>query len=715
MWRTSVRFRVMLALLMLVSAGFTSAGAEDELDTSYGDGMIMDYFSHRVDETQGRWLEGIDTLEDWEARREEMILELREMLGLRPWPERTPLEVEITGTIEHELFTVEKFHFQPSPEVYITANLYLPRDADGPVPAVLYACGHSRQDEFGPKTADAYQRQAAWYAEQGMASLIVDTLQLGEIRGVHNGPRRDRDWWWHNRGYTPLGFEVWIAMRALDYMEERPEIDNDAIAMTGRSGGGLYSWYTMALDDRVKVSVPVAGLTDLRNHIVDPAVAHPSHCDCNFFVNSYGWDFPMVPALHAPRPTRLANTDADAIFPLDGVERIGEQVREIYRLYDAEENWDVWITEGGHESTPELREGSFRWIYKHLTGEELDEVPPSTPHFEREQLQVFTEGTPDDARNESVQEWFVPAANTPEIPENAADWETLRGEFLDALDAYAFNGWPEVDETALMNSVDSTGAMESAGDDTRQLTVAPLDFESQQHATLRMWIIWRSDSEVIEEVDVHVVDGEGYSELLAVLQSAFGEDAEAIIGEGARAVEWPDANDEGWTVLADELGADNKALAVVAPRGIGPTRWDLDGYTRYYMLAGQSRDAMRIWDVRQAMTVLRRVSENEPEPGYPDARGAGLNLVGKGDMAGIALYAALFTEEAERLDLHGLPASHRTGPTLLHVRKTLDLPQTVAMAATEIPVTLRGAEDGAADWAEALLDNLGKAEQLTVE
>src|SRR5215217_655671 len=110
-----------------------------------------------------------------------------------------------------------------------------------------------------------------------------DTIQLGEIRGEHHGTYKDGRWWWAARGYTPAGVEAWNGIRALDYLETRPEVDRSRIGMTGRSGGGAYSWWVAALDDRIKVAAPTAGITTLRNHVVDGAVE--GHCDCMFTVN----------------------------------------------------------------------------------------------------------------------------------------------------------------------------------------------------------------------------------------------------------------------------------------------------------------------------------------------------------------------------------------------------------------------------------------------
>ena len=72
-------------------------------------------------------------------------------------------------------------------------------------------------------------------------------------------------------------------------------------------------------DERIKAAVPVAGITDLENHVIDGTVE--GHCDCMYFANTYGWDYPQVAALVAPRPLLISNTDRDSIFPLGGVVR----------------------------------------------------------------------------------------------------------------------------------------------------------------------------------------------------------------------------------------------------------------------------------------------------------------------------------------------------------------------------------------------------------
>src|SRR5690606_26972823 len=101
----------------------------------------------------------------------------------------TEMHPTITGSIDHPEFSVENLHFQSKPGLYVTANLYLPKNANGQVPVVLYLSGHAKRivDDisYGPKVA--YQHHPAWYARQGIASMVIDTIDNGEIQGVHHG------------------------------------------------------------------------------------------------------------------------------------------------------------------------------------------------------------------------------------------------------------------------------------------------------------------------------------------------------------------------------------------------------------------------------------------------------------------------------------------------------------------------------------------------
>ena len=217
--------------------------------------------------------------------------------------------------------------------------------------------------------------------------------------------------WWMSRGYTPAGVEAWNGIRAIDYLLTRTEVDGSRIGVTGRSGGGAYSWWITALDERVKVSVPVAGITSLRNHIIDGCIE--GHCDCMFMVNSSQWDFAEVAALVAPRKLLISNTDNDIIFPLDGVVDVYNKTRRIYKLLGVENNIGLHVTDGGHSDTQPLRMGAFHWFNKHLKGESSLVRTTAEKFFEPENLKVFTE-LPQDEITSTIHD-IVPVASAPEL------------------------------------------------------------------------------------------------------------------------------------------------------------------------------------------------------------------------------------------------------------------------------------------------------------
>jgi hypothetical protein len=168
---------------------------------------------------------------------------------------------------------------------------------------------------------------------------------------------------------------------------------------------------------------------------------------------------------------------------------------------------------------------------------------------------------------------------------------------------------------------------------------------------------------------------------------------------GATAEAWPDTRD-----------IDDAAVIVVAPRGIGPTAWTSDvkestNLRRRFMLLGQTLDGMRVWDVRRAIHTVRQID------GLADVR---LTLKGEREMAGIALYAALFEPTIDRVELRGLSPSHRTGPDFLNVLRVLDVPQTLAMVAENTPIELTQDDDAAWNYPKAVAKNLGWDDRIKI-
>src|SRR5262245_55626200 len=263
-----------------------------------------------------------------------------------------------------------------------------------------------------------------WFASNGYVCLVVDTLQLGEIAGKHHGTYREGRFWWWSRGYTPAGVECWNGIRGIDYLCSLPYVDAEKIGVTGISGGGATTNWIAAADDRVKVAVPVSGVSDLECYVTDQVIN--GHCDCMFFHNLYQWEWTTALALFAPKPLLFANSDNDGIFPMSGNKRIIERLRKCYELLGAKDNVDEHVSKGGHDYRPDLRVAIFSFFNKHLKGDKAVAKDELFDKIAGEKLRVFPEDKdiPKDAINATADETFVPVAKL-ELPteKNFKEWK----------------------------------------------------------------------------------------------------------------------------------------------------------------------------------------------------------------------------------------------------------------------------------------------------
>jgi cephalosporin-C deacetylase-like acetyl esterase len=650
--------------------------------------MLAAYFQNETKKLADACLADISSWDDWTKRREAYRQQLREMLGLDPLPERTPLNAVVTGTLDHDDFTVEKLHFQSRPGLYVTGNLYLPKKREGKAPAILYVCGHSQVKKNGISYGNkvGYQHHGAWFARNGYVCLVIDTMQLGEIEGIHHGTYREKMWWWNARGYTPAGVEAWNSIRALDYLESRPEVDASRIGITGRSGGGAYSWYTAALDDRIQAAVPVAGITNLEDHVVHGCVE--GHCDCMYFANTYRWDFPQLAALLAPRPLLVANTDRDRIFPLEGVLDVHRKVRRLYDLGNKPQELGLQIAAGGHDDLQVLQLHALQWFDSKLRDKALPLETVAQAYFEPEQLKVF-DSLPTDAVNARIHETFVPAAAAPAVPSSIGAWKTQRDKWLAALRQKCFGGWPSENSNFPLN------VHEVMDQPHGQHRFVAFDFDSEPGVTLRMYVVMPADVRLseIKLVELRPLDFDGWTNLIAELKSARADrPSQQLRFEGS------------------ELASGSTGLAFVAARGIGPTAWSADPVEqthirRRFMLLGQTLDGMRVWDVRRAIQALRSIDELDKVP---------LRISADREMAGIVLYAALFEPAVEQLDLTELSPSHRNGPDFFNVLRILDVPQAVAMVAEDSHVQIHQDTNNGWEYPRAVAEKLGWKNQLEI-
>ena len=212
----------------------------------------------------------VSSVPDFDARREALRRKMMDRIGR--FPEKTPLNAKVTGIVRRNGYRVEKILFESRPGMFVTGNLYVPEDSRfaPPYPAAIELCGHSRDG----KAAPSYRRIAVLAAKNGMAAFVVDPLGQGERR---QSPEEEASLGSpvanHLRmgvnavllGHGLVAFEIWDAMRALDYLDTRADLRHDGYGAMGNSGGGTQSVMMSALDGRIMATATSCFLSNLRD------------------------------------------------------------------------------------------------------------------------------------------------------------------------------------------------------------------------------------------------------------------------------------------------------------------------------------------------------------------------------------------------------------------------------------------------------------------
>ena len=643
-----------------------TASNSAELNTP-GDRMFAKYFESEVERISEKSLSEIQTIQDWNTKKTEYRRQLHEMLGLDPLPERTPLKIQITGVLKHEEFDVKKLHYQSSPKLYVTANLYLPKKISNPAPAILYVCGHGKVKingtSYGNKTH--YHHHGAWFARNGYVCLVIDTIQLGELEGIHHGTYSHDMWWWNSRGYTPAGVEAWNGIRAIDLLESLDYVDKSRIGITGRSGGGAYTWWIAALDDRIKVAAPVAGITDLKNHVIDGVIE--GHCDCMFHINTYGWDFDQVASLIAPRPLLILNTDRDSIFPLSGVTRLHNKIKRIYKLHKKTENLGLVVTPGGHSDSQELRIPAFNWFNKHLKGESSLIDKTATKFFMPKQLKVF-KTEPKDERTTTIHDFF------PIIKNNES---TVSKETVNILRQKSFGGWPSTYPTLNLKKIWDVSHNE--------VRIAAYNFESQKNIQLRMYISQKNRIDKPKSIHIHVLNEDEWKHFLIANRINLGSHLQEEIAI---------SNIKTNVVLNDKSKLGNnlnlvrnhsEVQIIFVPRGIGPSKLTLNKRhhtqtRRRFMLLGQTLAGQQAFDIIQCVRAIRSLSSYKNIP---------LEIWGNGHTSSLITISAIFRKDIHKINLLNYPKTDKEQPDYLNISRFATPLQLLELAKLNTQVNLK--------------------------
>ncbi len=633
--------RFAIGILMIFASGHLMA--QDTAAQRHE--MATNQLKRLAAEMTAQCLDEIRSLDDWKKQQPELRRQLLDMLGLDPLPKRTPLKAQITGSLQREAYRIEKIVFQSLPGLYVTGNFYIPKGSAKGLPAILYLCGHSPHP-LGAKFQ--YQDRAIWFASHGYPCLVLDTHEFGELAGIHHGTHDLNMWHWLSLGYTPAGVEVWNAIRALDYLETRPEVDAKRIGLTGISGGGAMTWYTAAVDERIAAAAPVCS-TFTWGSQAEHWVAR-GQCDCIYYLNSYQWDFPVVAALIAPRPLLILSGQKDTIFPPDGYHEVFQRGKRVYDLYSGPGAKSERIREVddnvAHSDPPLFLREARQWMQQWLKGDSTPlPLETNTPSKETAETLACLPDVPADAINFKIQDQFTPQALLKKSASRAAS-ERRRGELISQLKEKVFSWFPAGKipfETKVSKNTGGWHIRYGYAD------YKECSFQSEMGVRIRAQLLTPKTNSAGTPLLIY---------LKRPIDSIHSSDVDELLPVMGR-----------YTVL------------MLNPRltEVSMSATDYTDVERTAVWVGRTSAAMQVWDTLRAM----EWAVNEEGISAPS-----ISIYGRGEMGIVALYAELFDERITQVILHDAPGSHWQGPALLNVLRVTDIPEVAGALAPRRLVSL---------------------------
>ena len=329
------------------------------------------------------------TAAEWQTRREEIHAALELAWGGFP-DEGCPLEPRQLGEEPRDGYRFEKWIIQTLPGVWMTAFAYVPEGA-GPFPAILQVHGHWK----GAKQDPVLQSRCIGAAKLGFFVLAVDAFGagergLGEKLGEYHGEMVGATLFPIGRPLS--GIQVYENMRAVEYLQSRPEVDGSKIGITGASGGGNQTMYAGAFDERFGAVVPCCSVGTYDSYLTTAS------CMCEVVPTGLAiteeWG---VLSSVAPRGLMIISATKDAFqFSVGEAQKSLAEVGPVYEVTGHPERLKHAIFDWHHDYSQPMREAMYGWMTFTLKGQgdgsPIAELPLDVQDPER--IRCF----PDDSR-----------------------------------------------------------------------------------------------------------------------------------------------------------------------------------------------------------------------------------------------------------------------------------------------------------------------------
>jgi len=257
-------------------------------------------------------------------------------------------------------YVIRKLRYEIHPNYWIPALLYEPRPLRGTMPVVLNPNGH----HAGGKAVDYKQIRCANLARRGVIALNMEFIGMGELRGdvCHNNIAH-----LNLTGVAGVGLFYLALKKGLDILLSHRHADPKRVGVTGLSGGGWQTIVIASLDERINLTVPVAGYTGCRARaeaLCDIGDLEQTPVDLTTVL-----DYEHMTAMLAPNPVlQILNQEDDCCFKTQRAKPvIYDAILPTFRAFGAEDRfeWHSNKDPGTHNYGADNRAQFYRFISKH--------------------------------------------------------------------------------------------------------------------------------------------------------------------------------------------------------------------------------------------------------------------------------------------------------------------------------------------------------------